>query len=110
MINNIKNLSSPAFIYLIFGLFFLIIALIKNIINKKFNFLNTLKRTLTVVIVTYFLNWLSKMGYNNFSWFLLYFMFFIIVIALIGSFYLMNKLVDASISIKKKQINPRSGN
>lgn len=108
MINNIKTLSSPAFIYLIFGLFFLIIALIKNIINKKFNFLNTLKRTLTVVIVTYFLNWLSKMGYNNFSWFLLYFMFSIVVIALIGSFYLMNKLIDASISIKKKQTNPRS--
>jgi hypothetical protein len=90
ILNNINKLCGPSYIYFIISSFILSIALINSAISRKINFVKLVTRLLTISLITFFLHWLCKIGYTNFSWFLLYWMFALVLIVLIGCFYIIS--------------------
>jgi len=89
---NVNNLCGPSYIYFIISSFLFSIALINSAISRKINFVNLITRFLFILSITFILNWFCKIGYTNFSWFLLYWMFALILILLIGSFYIISNI------------------
>ena len=91
---NINKLCGPAYIYLVFSTFIFMFLLARMITTGKLNFSNILVRLAVTYIVTFTLNWLCVKGWSKFAWFLLVWMFMFILILLIGTFVLANKVMS----------------
>ena len=94
---QINKLCGPAYLYFILSvtsLFFIILIDIFNkkkiYINRKSALIDIASRIVSMIVITYCLNWLCSRGYVNFSWFLLYFPFIFILILLIGFYFTIN--------------------
>jgi len=91
---NINKLCGPAYIYLVFSTFMFMFLLARMITTGKLNFSNILVRLAVTYVVVFTLNWLCVKGWSKFAWFLLVWMFMFILILLIGTFVLANKIMS----------------
>ncbi len=90
-----NSLCGPAHIYFMFSAFMFVFVLAKMAFARKLSLSNTALRLAVMYAVTWVLNWLCVRGYENFSWFLLYWMFTFVLILLIGTFVVLNKVVGS---------------
>jgi hypothetical protein len=97
MDNYFNNLCGPAYIYYIFSIWMLIFIIVKMFIDGAFNEKTGMALLLRISIsyvMIYILNWFCEKGYTDFAWFLLYWKFIFILIVLIGSFMLLDKIMS----------------
>jgi len=99
----VNRLCGPAHIYFMFSAWMFVFLLVKMAVMGQFSLSNTLLRLATIYVVTWVLNWLCIRGWDRFAWFLLYWMCCFVLIMLIGTFVLANKVLDKTkiISINK---------
>jgi hypothetical protein len=100
MVEWVNRLCGPAQIYFIFSAWVFLFVLGKMLVIGKFSLSNSLLRLSIIYVVTWVLNWLCVKGWKQFSWFLLYWMFCFVLIMLIGTFVLANKVLDNTKIIK----------
>jgi hypothetical protein len=99
MLQQIKRLCTPAYIYLVISVIFIIISMIQNAGNKTKYCIGSYEcgvqstpmvfvvKMLYIIFWTFVLNSLCKAGYKNVSWFLVL-LPFILFFILIGLFML----------------------
>ena len=90
----VNSLCGPAYIYFMFSAWTFVFILAKMIVAGNFSLNNSLLRLAVIYVVTWILNWLCVKGWTNFSWFLLYWMFTFVLIMLIGTFVIANKILN----------------
>lgn len=96
LVTYTNKLCGPSYIYFIFSAWTFLFLIIRMIITRQFSLTNAILNLATSYVVIFTLNWLCEKGWTNFSWFLLYWMFAFVLIILIGTFMLMNKMLDKS--------------
>ncbi len=96
----VNSLCGPAHIYFMFSAWMFVFLIAKMIVAGKFSLSNTVLRLAVIYIVTWVLNWLCIKGWANFSWFLLYWMFCFVLIMLIGTFVIANRILKKTKVIK----------
>jgi len=101
----INRLCGPAHIYFMFSAWMFVFVLVKMIVAGKFSLNNTLLRLAIIYVVTWVLNWLCVKGWSKFSWFLLYWMFTFVLIMLIGTFVILNKILKNNKVLTKTSLN-----
>jgi len=96
MLDKIKNLCSPAMVYLVISFFSILSILIQNLNNNnmlnvgsyKINVHNNITyfvgHTLYVLVWTFILNFLCKKGYSKLSWLLVILPFIFIFIFILS--------------------------
>lgn len=94
IVNYTNSLCGPAHIYFIFSIWIILFLFIKMLFSNNFDLLLLASRIATCYIITFILQWLCKKGWENFSWFLLGWLFVFFLIITVGVFNLMNKIVD----------------
>jgi dolichyl-phosphate-mannose--protein O-mannosyl transferase len=101
MLNIIKNLCGPAYLFFCYAIISIVLTLLLDVFSETNNFNSYesminyyLTRILFFVLFTYLLNWLCSNGFIEVSWFLLYYPFILLAILLIGSFFIINKLIN----------------
>jgi hypothetical protein len=90
----VNRLCGPAQIYFVFSAWMFVFVLAKMLVSGNFSLSNTVLRLSIIYLVTWVLNWLCVKGWDRFSWFLLYWMFTFVLIMLIGTFVLANKILN----------------
>ena len=96
LVSHTNNLCGPAYIYFIFAFWSFVFLLARMISSGKFVLSPAVLQLSFSYVIVFVLNWFCINGWENFSWFLLYWMFAFILIMLIGTFVLMNKLINQS--------------
>jgi hypothetical protein len=89
-----NNLCGPAYIYFIFAAWSFVFLVARMFVSGKINLSPIALRLAVSYVIIYSLNWFCSKGWENFSWFLLYWMFAFVLIVLIGYFVLANKILD----------------
>jgi branched-subunit amino acid ABC-type transport system permease component len=95
--DSINNLCGPAYLYFIFSCVSIGLTLIFSVFSKKnIPFKSILIRIIGTFLFTWLLSWLCEKGFTNFSWFLLYFLYIMVIILTIGTFITINNILKSN--------------
>ena len=89
-----KTLCGPSYIYFVFASWSFVFLVVRMLTSGKFELSKVILKLAVSYVVIFALNWFCSKGWENFSWFLLYWMFAFVLIMLIGTFVVLNKMID----------------
>ncbi len=96
--NFVKNLCTPALVYLIL----VVVGIVSQIMSTGIQFVKLISTIIVASLWTWLLNFICKSGYPIVSWILVFLPFIVLMILLV---FLTNMVKNMSVEDKKELVN-----